>query len=136
MTHDLELASLIHALKIWLHYLIGRKFLILTDNSGVKYLLNKQGLNAQQARWLAFLSEFDFKIKHIQGKEIKVAEALSRRTCGIYEIIMSKEDNNIRDKIISPSSTDEEYVKIKEKLMGGGDEISKTDFRIDQEGIL
>jgi hypothetical protein len=46
VTHDLELASLIHALKIWCHYLIGRKFLILTDNSGVKYLLNQQGLNA------------------------------------------------------------------------------------------
>jgi hypothetical protein len=48
VTHDLELASLIHALKIWRHYLIGRKFLILTDNSGIKYLLNQQGLNARQ----------------------------------------------------------------------------------------
>jgi len=43
VTHDLELASLIHALKIWCHYLIEMKFIILSDNNDVKYLLNQQG---------------------------------------------------------------------------------------------
>jgi hypothetical protein len=86
-------------LKIWHPYLIGRKFLILTDNNGIKYLLNQQGLNARQERLLAFLSEFDFEIKHIKGKENKVADALSRRTGGIYEIIVSKEDNDLGEKI-------------------------------------
>ena len=48
------------------------------DNKGLKYLLDQPNLNARQARWLAFLSEYDFKIQHIKGKENKVANALSR----------------------------------------------------------
>ena len=48
------------------------------DNKGLKYLLDQPNLNARQDRWLAFLSEYDFEIQHIKGKENKVADALSR----------------------------------------------------------
>ena len=75
---DLELAVVLHALKMWRHHLIGRKFILMTDNKGLKYLLDQPNLNARQARWLAFLSEYDFKIQHIKGKENKVVDALSR----------------------------------------------------------
>ena len=67
-TYDLELASVIHALKMWCHHLIWRKFILMTDNKGLKYLLDQPNLNARQARWLAFLSEYDFEIQHIKGK--------------------------------------------------------------------
>ena len=77
-TYDLELATVIHALKMWHHHLIGRKFILMTDNKGLKYLSDQPNLNARQARWLAFLSEYDFEIQHIKGKENKVANALSR----------------------------------------------------------
>ena len=40
-------------------------------------MLDQPNLNARQAGWLAFLSEYDFKIQHIKGKENKVADALS-----------------------------------------------------------
>ena len=50
----------------------------MTDNKGLKYLLDQPNLNARQARWLAFLSEYDFEIQHIKGKENKVVDALSR----------------------------------------------------------
>ena len=76
-THDLELASIIHALKMWWHYLIGRKFLLMSDNISLKYLFDQQNLNAWQTRWLSFLMEYDFEIKHIKGKENKVAYTLS-----------------------------------------------------------
>ena len=49
----------------------------MTDSKGLKYLLDQPNLNAWQARWLAFLSEYDFEIQHIKGKENKVADALS-----------------------------------------------------------
>ena len=39
-THDLELASIIHALKMWMHYLMGRNFVLKNDNMSVKYLFN------------------------------------------------------------------------------------------------
>ena len=77
-TYDLELAAIIHALKMWRHHLIGKKFVLMTDNKGLKYLLDQPNLNARQARWLAFLSEYDFEIQHIKGKENKVVDALNR----------------------------------------------------------
>ena len=77
VTYDLELAAIIHALKMWRYHLIGRKFTLMTDNKGLKYLLDQPNLNARQARWLDFLSEYNFEIQHIKGKDNKVADALS-----------------------------------------------------------
>jgi hypothetical protein len=35
VTHDLELATIVHVLKIWRHYLLGRKFVLMTDHCGL-----------------------------------------------------------------------------------------------------
>ena len=77
-TYDLELTVVIHALKMWRHHLSGRRFTLMTDNKGLKYMLDQPNLNARQSRWLAFLSEYDFEIQHIKGKKNKVADYLSR----------------------------------------------------------
>ena len=69
--------------------LTRNKFLLLTDNTCEKNLFTQSGLNAQQARWLAFLSEFDLEVRHIKGKENKVEDTLSQRTHGISELILS-----------------------------------------------
>ena len=42
-------------------------------------LFDKLTLNSRKARWMEFLCGFDFEIKHIKGKENKVADALSRK---------------------------------------------------------
>ena len=76
--HDLELASIIHALKMWRHYLMGRKFLLKIDNMSLKYLFEQPDLNARKSRWLAFLSEYHFELKHIKVKEKNIVDALSR----------------------------------------------------------
>ena len=65
-THDLELAAIVHALKMWRHYLMGRRFELRTDHCGLKYLFEQPTLNARKARGLEFLCEFDFEIKHIK----------------------------------------------------------------------
>ena len=44
-THDLELASIVHALKIWRHYLIGNKCHIFTDHKSLKYIFTQPDLN-------------------------------------------------------------------------------------------
>eukprot|EP00253_Pinus_taeda_P018243 PITA_18243 len=77
--YDLELTAVIHALKMWRHYLVGRKFLLLTDHHSLTNYFSQPTLNARQARWVDFLSGFDFEIKHLQGKENRVADALSRK---------------------------------------------------------
>ena len=65
-----------HALNMWRHYLMGKKFLWKTDNMSLKYLFEQLDLNVKKARWLAFLSEYHFKLKHIKGKENKIVDAL------------------------------------------------------------
>ena len=42
--------------------------MLIIDNKGLKYLLDQPNLNATQARWLDFFSEYDFEIQHIKGK--------------------------------------------------------------------
>ena len=75
-TYDLDTTSIIHALKMWRYYLIGKILLLMSNNIGLKYMFDQQNLNARQARWLAFLGKYDFEIKHIKGKENKVVDAL------------------------------------------------------------
>ena len=47
-THDLELAAVMLALKIWRHYLVGRKFTLKSDHQSLQYLFTKRDLNAKQ----------------------------------------------------------------------------------------
>jgi hypothetical protein len=40
-THDLELATVVHALRKWRHYLMGKKFKLRIDHNGLKYLFDQ-----------------------------------------------------------------------------------------------
>ena len=44
-THDLELAAVVHALKIWRHYLIGNRCEVYTDHKSLKYIFTQSDLN-------------------------------------------------------------------------------------------
>ena len=68
---------------------MGRKFLLKTDNMSVKYLFEQLDWNTKQARWLAFMSEYHFELKHIKGKENKIVDALIRRAHMINEVTLS-----------------------------------------------
>jgi hypothetical protein len=41
VTHDLELAAIVHALKMWRHYLLGRKFVLMKNHCGLRYLFDQ-----------------------------------------------------------------------------------------------
>ena len=56
-THDLELVAIVHALKKWRNYLMGRRFELIIDHNDLKYLFDRPTLNARQSRWLEFLCE-------------------------------------------------------------------------------
>jgi hypothetical protein len=47
VTHDLELATIVHALKMWRYYLMGKIFELRTDHSDLKYLFEHPTLNAR-----------------------------------------------------------------------------------------
>ena len=136
VVHDLELETVVHALKMWHHYLLGKKFLLLIDNTYVKHLFTHPGLNARQERWMAFLSEFDFEVKHIKGKENKVADALNRRTYKVYEITMSQPEDDMLGRIKIVGIHDAEYGNLLNKLWTEEVNLNGTEFRVDQKGII
>jgi hypothetical protein len=105
-THDLELVAIIHALRTWRNYLMGKKFELRPDHIGLKYLFEKPTLNAGQTRWLEFLSEYDFDIKHIKGKENKVVDALSRRVHLMHDTIVSMHQSDLKRIILDGLVTD------------------------------
>ena len=70
----------------------------MTDNKGLKYLLDQPNLNARQARWLDFLSEYDFEIQQIKGKENKVADALSRNAKLSFTASISTYTTDLEDR--------------------------------------
>ena len=75
---------------------MGRRFELRTDHCGLKYLFDQPTLNARKSRWLKFLCEFDFEIKHIKGKENKVADALSRKVQEMYVASLSICQSDLR----------------------------------------
>jgi hypothetical protein len=112
---------------------MGRKFLLLTDNSKVKYMFNQPNINARQERWLAFLSGFDFKIRHIKGKENKVADALRRRVHGLFEINISRAGSDLEQRIRTIGINDGSYTKIMTKLQNSTANSDKPDLSIDKK---
>jgi hypothetical protein len=50
----------------------------MTDHCDMKYLFDQPRLNVIHSWWMVLISEFDFEIKHIKGKENKVENALNR----------------------------------------------------------
>ncbi|XP_066162169.1 uncharacterized protein, partial [Oryza sativa Japonica Group] len=68
-THDLELAAVVHALKIWRHYLIGNRCEIYTDHKSLKYIFTQSDLNLRQRRWLELIKDYDVGI-HYHPEEL------------------------------------------------------------------
>jgi hypothetical protein len=76
-THDLELAVVVHSLKIWRHYLIGHRCEIYSDHKSLKYIFMQNDLNLRQRRWLELIKDYDLGINYHRGKANVVADALS-----------------------------------------------------------
>ncbi|KAD4179016.1 hypothetical protein E3N88_27607 [Mikania micrantha] len=89
--HDLELAAVVFALKIWRHYLYGVKCSIYTDHKSLKYFFTQKELNMRQRRWLELLKDYDCEIIYHPGKaNVQIKEAQKEAL---------KEENWKRDRI-------------------------------------
>ncbi|GJR82055.1 putative reverse transcriptase domain-containing protein [Tanacetum coccineum] len=73
-THDLELGSVVFALKIWRHYLYGTRCTVFTDHKSLQHILDQKELNMRQRRWLELLSDYDCDIRYHPGKANVVAD--------------------------------------------------------------
>jgi hypothetical protein len=80
LTYDLELAAVDQALKIWRHYLIGKRCELYTDHKSLKYTFTQLNLNLRQGRWLELIKDYNLGINYHPGKANVVVDALSRRS--------------------------------------------------------
>jgi hypothetical protein len=85
-THDLELAVVIHALKIWRHYLMGNHCNIFTDHESLKYIFTQSDLNMRQRRWLELIKDYDLEVHYDPGKANVVADVLTRKYCNYVTV--------------------------------------------------
>ena len=90
-THDMELAAVVFALKIWRHYLYGEEFEVYSDHQSLKYIFTQRDLNMRQRRWMEFLEDYDFTFYYHPGKANVVADELSRKSRGALASIASRE---------------------------------------------
>ena len=65
---------------------------------------------------MEFLCDFDFEIKHVKGKENKVANAPSKK---FHAPTLSICKLDLRTRVIESQNNDERYLQVKEKLQQG-----------------
>jgi hypothetical protein len=158
-THDLELAAIIHALKIWRHHLMGTKCNIYTDRKSLKYIFTQANLNMRQRRWLELIKDYDLEVHYRPGKANVVADALSRKAhCHCLSIEIFSEslyyqlrklnleiipqgslnllsvEPTLQNRIIISQMHDEGIKIIKQKLSQG--EAKYRCFHTDHQGVL
>jgi hypothetical protein len=143
-THDLELAFVVHALKIWRHYLMGNHCNIFTDHKSLKHIFTQSELNMRQRRWLELIKDYDLEVHYHPGKANVVAGALSRKVHFNHLELESVSDPlceemrrlnlevveqgnlyalaaeyNLYDRIVTAQRNDEDIQIIKQKLVEG-----------------
>ncbi|CAA0819684.1 Uncharacterized mitochondrial protein AtMg00860, partial [Striga hermonthica] len=96
-THDLELAAVVHALKIWRHYLYGGRCEIYTDHKSLQYIFTQKELNMRQRRWLELVKDYDCTIQYHPGKANVVADALSRKARGELTCMITQHSQLLRE---------------------------------------
>ena len=145
-THDLELAAIIFALKIWRHYLYGENFFIYTDHKSLKYLPSQRELNLRQRRWMEFIKDCDCVIDYHPGKANVVADTLSKKTMQTLRTLnahLSLTDDgtvvteliarpSLLNRVLEAQKKDEKIVVIVSQI-GNGKEI---EFTVNEDGVL
>ena len=145
-THDLELTSIVFALKIWRHYLYGEKCFIYSDHKSLKYLPSQRELNLRQKRWMELIKDYDCVIDYHPAKANVVADALSRKTMQTLRALnahlsLTGDGTVVTEFIARPSllnrvleaqKKDEKIVVIVSQI-GNGKEI---EFTVNEDGVL
>jgi hypothetical protein len=156
-THDLELAAVVHALKIWRHYLLGNICHLYTGHKSLKYIFTQSELNMRQKRWLELIKDYDLEIHYHLGKANVVADALSHKASCLYLTLRTsnttlcqememlnlgiiqygtltqlKLESVLLQRIIDAQRTDKGMKHIHEKIEGD----KANCFRKDDKGIL
>jgi hypothetical protein len=92
--------------------------------------------NVRKIRWMEFLSEYEFDINHIKGKENKVDDSLNRSVHDMHATTISMCNSDLNDKILEIPKLDQHYVQTTEKLQQGNLQQKIKYFELREDGIL
>jgi ribonuclease HI len=115
--HDLELVAIVHALKMWRHYLMGKKFELRTDHNGLKYMFQQTTLNPRQTRWLEVQSMT--LTSNISKEKNKVTDALDIRVHIMHATTIGMHQSDLNN-IILDVVVEQHYLQVKESLQQEG----------------
>ena len=90
-THDLELAAVVFALKIWHYYLYGEQFEVFSNHKILKYIFTQRDLNKRNRIWMEYIKDYDFTLHYHPGKANVVVDALNRKIWGVLASVASRE---------------------------------------------
>lgn len=113
----MKLAAVVHALKIWRHYLYGGKCEIYTDYKSLKYFFTQKELNMRQKRWLELVKDYDCTIHYHPGKVNVVVDTLSRKMGSQLAVLPTMQEHLIKNfeklrlKVITPPTQTTEIIK-------------------------
>ena len=63
-THDMEMVTIVFALKVWRHYLYSEQFEVFSNHKSLKYIFTQRDLNMRQRRWMKYLEDYDFTLHY------------------------------------------------------------------------
>ncbi|WVZ70910.1 hypothetical protein U9M48_019539 [Paspalum notatum var. saurae] len=149
--------AVVHALKIWRHYLFGNRCEIYTDHKSLKYIFTQNELNMRQRRWLELIKDYDLEIHYHSGKANVVADALSQKSyvnmavafqmplelCAEFEslnlgfvhhttVATFEAEPTLEQEIRRHQKTDEKIQEIREQIKMG----KAPHFHEDEQGTL
>lgn len=123
-TLEKELLAIVWATKYFRPYLYGRKFIIQTDHQPLQWLHNLKDPNNRVLRWKIRLSEYEYTIQYLAGKDNVVADALSRI-----------EVNHLVDMVPQPNNNDETDIESDLATQHSGIEDNSRHFDISEKPI-
>jgi len=158
--HDLELAVVVFALRVWRHYLYGSRVQIFTNHKSLRYLMTQKELNMRQRRWVELIKDYDCVIDYHPERVNVVVDALSCKVkimdaqwedwdkkellelrkidaqveAGPNESLVAqlRVRSTLRDRVLEAQQEDLEVCKIREKVRSG----IETSFQIQKDGMV
>jgi hypothetical protein len=115
---------------------MGKRFELRTYHSCLKFLFEQPNLNARKTRWLEFLSEYDFDIKNIKGKENKVVDAHSRRVHLMHATTVSMHQPYLKRRILDVVVIVQHYLQVKESLQQETLQHKIKEYEMKEGGLL